>query len=128
MDIQMPRRKPQGFGWIMLATNENWTAWQNENICALSSMINVYDEHQPAHWEWLISFSKNGRERLTDQELLPALKAFDAENFEEDNHENGIARKLWLAVDPKFRKPCPCKNEKVIIEGDYQYSVEKDTP
>lgn len=128
MDIEMPRRKPQGFGWIKIMENSDYTAWQNGQICALSSMVHVSDEHQPAHWEWLVSFSKMGRERLTNKEIAPALKAFDAENFEEDNHESGKARKFWLAVDEKYRKPCPCKNEEVITEGDYQYSVEKPTP
>ena len=119
------RRRPQGFGWQMITVNKDWTAWQCGNVCALSSMVFVEDEHQPAHWEWLISFSKGGRARLSDAELAPALKAFDATNFEEDNHEPGIARKFWYAVDVQYRKPCPCKNEIVITEGDYRYSQEK---
>lgn len=47
------RRKPVGFGWVVVSVTDNFTAWQNGNICALSSVVNVYDEHQPAHWEWL---------------------------------------------------------------------------
>lgn len=120
----MPQRKaPQGEGWEIIEINKNYTAWQKGYICALSSVISVIDEHQPAHWEWLVSFSKGGKSRLSNTELRPALKAFCIENFEEDNHEKGIARKFWLAVEEKYRRPCPCKDEMVITEGDYQYSV-----
>lgn len=119
------RRKPEGFGWIIVEVNEQYTAWQNGHICALSSVVFVEDEHLPPHWEWLVSFSNMGRLRLSDYQVLKGLKAFNAENFEEDNHERGIARKYWLAVEEKYRKPCPCKDELVISEGDYKYSVKK---
>lgn len=121
------RRRPQGFGWVVVEMNEHYTAWQNGIYCALSSVVHVFDDHQPEHWEWLVSFSNMGKQRLTNEQIKFCLKAFDAENFEEDNHESGIARKFWLAIDEKYRKPCPCKDEMVITEGDYQYSVKKST-
>lgn len=120
------RRIPQGFGWNIVGIEADYTAWQSGFICALSSIVYLHDEEKPPHWEWLISFSKNGRSRLSDKEIKIALKAFDAQEFEEDNHEPGIARKFWLSVDPKYRKPCDCKDEMVITEGDYRYSQKKD--
>jgi hypothetical protein len=123
--MQPERRNPQGNGWRLVMMNEHYTAWQKGEVCALSSIIFVEDEHQPVHWEWLVSFSKMGIDRLSNEEVKPALRAFNAEEFEEDNHERGIARKYFFAVDPQFRKPCPCKDEIVITEGDYKYSIKK---
>lgn len=123
-----PRKKPEGFGWIIVETNKNFTAWQKGDLCALSSVVYVHDDkHLPPHYEWLVSFSKGGKERLSNEEIKPALKAFQAEDFEEDNHESGIARKFWFAVEEKYRKPCPCKNEAVITEGEYQYSIQRNS-
>jgi hypothetical protein len=119
------RRRPEN-GWTMLGIERPYTRWQKGQYCALSSLVNVYDEHQPAHWEWLISFSNMGRKRLSNQEVAICLKDFGAEAFIEDNHEPGIARKFWLAVEEKYRVPCPCQDETVIVEGDYKYSVKKD--
>lgn len=120
----MPNRKyPQEPGWSAIGVNKDHTAWQKGYVYALSSLISVMDEHQPAHFEWLVSFSKMGKRRLSNAEIQPVLKAFGIEDFEEDNHEKGIARKFWLAVEEKYRKPCPCKDEMIITEGEYQYSV-----
>lgn len=122
----IPQRKiPEGFGWNFIEINENWTAWQKGNVCALSSVIQVEDEHLPLHWEWLVSFSNMGKKVLSNDELKQPLKDFGAEEFEEDNHEKGIARKFFMAVEPRFRKPCPCKDEILITEGEYQYSIKK---
>ena len=121
--IAPQRRIPEGFGWNVLKINNDFTAWQNGNICALSSVVFIEDENLPAHWEWLISFSDRGKRRLSNNEIKPALIAFDAVSFEEDNHESGIARKYWFAIEEKYRKPCPCKDEGIITEGDYSYSV-----
>ena len=120
------RLKPEN-GWTLLGVYKDYTAYQKGKFCALSSTIYISDEHLPLHWEWLISFSNMGQSRLSNQDIKRCLKDFNAESFEEDNHEKGIARKFWLAVDEKYRKPCPCKDEEVITEGDYQYSVKKDS-
>lgn len=119
------RRKPTS-DWTMFRVTKDWTAWQKGHYSALSSVVNVYDEHQPPHWEWLISFSNMGRKRLSNQEVALCLRDFSATDFMEDNHESGIARKFWLAVDEKYRAPCPCQDETVIVEGDYRYSVKSN--
>lgn len=118
------RRAPTG-SWTLIDINQNYTAYQRGQFCALSSLVNVYDEHQPAHWEWLVSFSKVGNARLSNAEIKECLRDFGAEDFMEDNHEPGVARKFWLAVEEKYRVPCPCQDEKLIVEGDYRYSVKE---
>lgn len=118
---KVERLKPSG-GWSLVAITTAYTAWQKGKFCALSSVVNVYDEHLPPHDEWLISFSVMGQQRCSNQQVQELLKDFGAVDFEEDNHERGVARKFWKAVDPQYRVPCPCKDERVINEGDYSYS------
>lgn len=113
--------------WTMVLNSDNFTAWQHKinDICALSSIIYVKEEHLPPHWEWLISFSIMGKKRVPKEMIEWCLRQFDAAEFEQDNHEPGIARKFFMAVDPEFRVPCPCKDEILIKDGDYEYSVNK---
>jgi hypothetical protein len=118
-------RKQPGFGWQLIEVLPQFTRWQKGSWCALSSVALLHDEHQLPHWEWIVSFSNMGRGRLSNAEIKQCLQDFGAEDFEEDNHESGIARKFWLAVDPQYRKPCPCKDEEIITEGEYQYSVKR---
>lgn len=122
------RKKPSTLGWSLVEINQEYTVWKIGEIFALSSVVWVEDEHLPPHWEWLISFSAMGRRRLSNKEISIMLPMFSAEEFEEDNHEKGVSRKFWLAVEKKHRVPCPCKDEMVITEGDYKYSVKKDKP
>lgn len=122
-----PIRKAPDSSWSLFGVYEDYTAYQKGGWCALSSVAYLHDEHLPPHWEWVISFSYMGKARLSDAEVKRCLKDFGAEDFEEDNHEPGIARKFWLAVEHQYRKPCPCKDEVVITEGDYQYSVKKES-
>lgn len=127
MSMQPPERlKPQGGGWVLYSVRRDYTAFQKGTLCALSSVCFIEDEHLPPHWEWLVSFSGLGVFRLNSLEIKECLKDFGIEEWEEDNHEPGNARKFWRAVDPQYRKPCPCKNEIIITEGDYQYSINKE--
>lgn len=122
-----PRRiAPQGNGWHIAQVSEQFTGYQAGQFFALSSVVFVSDEHLPPHWEYLLSFSGFGYRRLSDAEIKLCLKDFGAEDFQEDNHEPGVARKFWKAVEERYRQPCPCKDELVITEGDYQYSVKKE--
>jgi len=119
-----PRKQPIcPMNWFVHSVKADFTVWQSSyGVGALSSMIEVEDEHLPLHWEWLVSFSHISRRRLTNEEMKRVIKDWGIEQFEEDNHESGIARKFWLAVDPSYRKPCPCKDEEQVIEGDYVWS------
>ena len=121
----MTSRRSPNANWSLQGIHKDFTAYQCGHMCALSSLVYVEDEHLPPHWEWLISFSDMGTRRLSNHDIKKCLKDFDALDFEEDNHERGVVRKFWLAVDHQYRKPCPCKDETVIVEGDYQYSVKK---
>ena len=122
-----PSRAPQGDGWTFLQFAAAGMAWQHRSgICAISSTIWVNDEHEPElHWEWLVSFSVMGQSRVSDKRLKWVLKAWGMEEFEEDNHELGIARKFWLAIEPRFRKPCPCKDEIILTDGEYRWSEKR---
>lgn len=62
----------------------------------------------------------------TDAEMRRVRLDFGMTDAEEDNHADGVARKLFLCVDPRRRVDCECKaTERVIVREDgYRYSVE----
>lgn len=75
--------------------------------------------------QWHLSVSRpprsaDGRGRRPDDaELRRVRLAFDLVDAEEDNHHPGIARHLWLPVDPARRVGCECKaDEVVVVEPD----------
>lgn len=119
------RKKPLLGNWQLIYMNEEYTAWQCGYLCALSSVVWIHDETAKPHYEWLVSFTHKGTGRLNNKDIKICLKQFGIEDFEEDNHERGRARKFWLAVETKYRRQCPCKDETIITEGDYQYSIKK---
>lgn len=117
--------QPSSALWKFMGFLPNGThIWMHTlGISALSSVIQVKDEHLPLHWEWLVSVSFSGQRRVKPEELKIFLDDFALRDFEEDNHEPGVARKFWMAVDPQYRKPCPCKDEELVTEIDgYQWS------
>jgi len=120
--MKAQRLKPEN-GWQAKSVDKDFTVWQKGDYIALSSVVEVEDEHLPLHEEWLISFSKFPMQVMNGEEIAACLKDFNASDFLEDNHEKGFARKFWKAVDEKYRKPCPCKDEIQIVNGDYTYSV-----
>ena len=130
MKTNKPKTKsPRGFWYFRGPTSYGATIWANsaQIIVAISGVHWVANSVDPPHWEWCISFSSNGG-RCSDNQIEYALEAFDFEGAEEDNHEPGIARKFWLAVDEKYRKPCPCKDEEIVTESDgYQWSKKRGT-
>lgn len=116
-------RKTGALGWVVTGIRKDFTMWQKGQYRALSSLVYLDDGHQPLHWEWVVSFSKSSRERLSNVEIAQCLKEFDASDFYEDNHEPGIARKFWLPVEYQYRTACPCKDETVKAEGEFIYST-----
>lgn len=124
MTQQAQRRTPNS-KWSVVGIYRNYTAYRRNDFYGLSSLVNISDEHFPAHEEWLVSFSKANRARLSNKEIKVCLKDWCLEGFLEDNHEPGLARKFWMAVEEKYRLPCACQDETVIVEGDYRYSVKK---
>ncbi|MAU41014.1 MAG: hypothetical protein CMF31_05260 [Kordiimonas sp.] len=122
--VAAPERwRPSGGAWSVIDIDKDWTVWRNsEGVFALSSVCIVDNGYLPPHWEWLISFSMMGRYRPSNKMMKKVLEEWGLEDFEEDNHGCGVARKYWMARDEEYRQPCPCKDEEMITEGDYQYS------
>jgi hypothetical protein len=73
-----------------------------------------YPDGQGEGPQWHVSVSKGGK-RPKDKELRAALRAFGMVGAEEDNHHPGVARHLWLPVDPSRRVDCECKEEEALI-------------
>ena len=116
-------RKVGALGWNVTGILPEFTMWQKGELRALSSLVNIDDGHQPPHYEWVVSFSQSSRQPLNDKQVAQCLRDFDALDFEEDNHEPGIARKFFQPVEHQYRKPCPCKDERLVALGDYIYST-----
>lgn len=111
-------------GWSFLQFGDEWIAYQNSyGYVALSSVTWVENGYMPGHWEWLISFTGPRNKRVNNRLIKRFIKEWNLKDFEEDNHGPGTARKFWLAVEEDFRAPCPCKDEMIIREGDYEYSI-----
>ncbi len=73
--------------------------------------------------QYHISISNSGKRATTNQALV-ALKAFDMEHSDEDNHTL-MARQYWQPVaDHMAEYVCPCKKSEAKInldDGDFVY-------
>jgi hypothetical protein len=126
--MTLKRLSPSPTGWRVVNVTDLYTAWLEAatGVAVLSSTI-----FAEGRWQYLVSVSvqpppvlirRSGAllpapRRPNDLEARRALEAFGAADFEEDNHSPGIARKFWYPVDGKA-EPCPCKEEKLIVEPD----------
>lgn len=82
--------------------------------------------------QWHISVSLRGRARVTDADLDRARRAFGMDGAswaEEDNHHPGVARHLFLPVDPGRRVDCECKATEIQrLEPDgYRWSDDPES-
>lgn len=79
--------------------------------------------------QWHVSASRAGR-RPSDRDMELVRAAFGLRDAEEDNHHPGIARHLWLPVDPAHRVGCECaEDERVVVEPDgYTWTTPHDGP
>lgn len=72
--------------------------------------------------QWVVSVSSPHDRRPINSEMGMVRRDFDMREAEEDNHEPGIARKLWLIVDPELRRQhavCACKADETLhVEPD----------
>jgi len=83
-------------------------------------------QHGP---QWVVSVSRQGRERPSPEDALRVVAGFGMPSWEEDNHHPGVARDLWLPCDPAFRNQCECKlTETVITDGDYEWTNDDRAP
>lgn len=73
---------------------------------------------------WLVSVSEFGKTMPSDATMRRVRRAFGMERAEEDNHEPGLARKLFLVVDAARRVECECKTTEIVVEREdgYRYS------
>lgn len=80
--------------------------------------------------QWIVSISRGGRRRPTNGECRRLLRHLGIGDAEEDNHENGIARKFWYPLDPSQRVDCQCKaDEEQVVEPDgYTWSRKREVP
>jgi len=65
---------------------------------------------------WHVSVSRL-KGVVSDRDLDLVRKSFSMQEAEEDNHEPGRARHLFLAVEPKHRADCECNvTEETFVE------------
>lgn len=69
--------------------------------------------------QWQVSVSHDGKRRPSDAQVEKVRRAFGMQEAEEDNHHPGVARHLFLCVDPARRVSCECKEgEAIVVEPD----------
>lgn len=67
------------------------------------------------------TFVRRVKDRPSDRDMSRVRRAFGMEEAEEDNHEPGVARKLFLVVDQAGRASCECKEgDTVVVEPNGQ--------
>jgi len=114
-------RVPRAPGWVRAERSPRWQAWRRGRFLALSTLdeMELPDGSGRTGPTWLVSISRRGTRRPTDEECRRVLSAFGLAGAAEDNHENGIARKFWMPVDPAERRACECKEtEEQVVEPD----------
>jgi hypothetical protein len=87
-------------------------------IRALSAIELVEGEDGKVTREWHVSVSHGGK--IPSNEAMDMVRrAFGMEDAFEDNHNPGVVRNLWLAIDPDDRrKGCTCvENEAAHEQG-----------
>lgn len=106
------------------------SAWSLGPVTVLSSLqIADLPDGSGTGPQWHVSISAKGN-RPKPKQLRRALRAFDMESAEEDNHHPGVARHFWMPVDPAHRVDCECKTtETVVTDPDgYQWTNPTDGP
>lgn len=104
--------------------------WERKDLRVLSSLapMEAPDGSGDVLPTWLVSVSRRGASMPTDRDLERVRRDFGMKQAEEDNHESGNARKLFLVMDPARRVDCECNaDERVVTRPDgYRYSVKED--
>lgn len=123
------KRPVPGRGWKARVALPGFgaEAWQRRALTVLSSLANMEapDDSGDVLPTWLVSVSRAGESMPSDRDLRRVRRDFGMKHAEEDNHESGRARKLFLVVDPARRVDCECKTTERIVErpDGYRYSV-----
>lgn len=142
----MNLRRPRGPGWVRdrsyapppgayVDAPERWyyAPYGVATLVAVTSIDRV-EERGPT---WHVSVSALCRDGLgfapmhaSDEQLALAREAFRMQRAEEDNHaladgrSPGVARHLFMEVDPSKRSLCECKTTEVVetLPDGYSYS------
>lgn len=122
------RRPPSGSPWIQLPAAPavlnmpgvvEASCWSLRGLLVVSTLNNGELPRGGRGLSWHVSASTVGAKRCDDRQLARVRRDFRMEAAEEDNHQPGIARNLFLSVDPAFRVTCECKEtEEQIQEPD----------
>lgn len=110
--MSAPKRPRAGSGWHAIPVPPTLPpgseAWARKRLVALSSLAGMHapDGSEEVLPTWLVSLSRAGAAMPTDQDLRLARRDFGMRQAEEDNHQDGRARMLFLVVDPARRECC----------------------
>jgi hypothetical protein len=132
-----PKRPSPSYGWVevtedfrrYLPSSDSLAFQRRGGLRAISSLapMEAPDGSGDVLPTWLVSVSRRGSSMPSDSDMKAVRCAFGMSEAEEDNHEPGNARKLFLVVDPARRVDCECKaGERLVVREDgYRYSVEE---
>lgn len=106
------------------------SCWSLRGLLVVSTLNNGELPRGGQGLSWHVSASTVGARRCNDRQLARVRRDFRMEAAEEDNHQPGIARNLFLSVDPAFRVTCECKETEVqILEPDgFRWSKAENGP
>ena len=98
------------------------SVWRCGALRVLSALEDIDPEEDglPQVPTWHVSASalritRRSVRRPTDEEMARVRRDFAMTQAEEDNHQPGNARNLWLVMDPALRKDCECKVDEVVV-------------
>jgi hypothetical protein len=136
---RLKAREPTGSPpWVKIAANIPsgfevhlvGSMWQQGPVRVISSIdFAKYPRGEAFGPQWHVSAAiEGGLRRPSAVEMLRVRRAFNMLEAEEDNHEPGNARHLFLVCDPALRVACECKEDEVLVtEPDgHQWSNDLD--
>lgn len=125
-----PKRPTRG-GWAPCEPVPGLDAevWWRHGLKVLSSLgtMEAPDSSGDLLPTWLVSVSREGTSMPSDADMKRVRRDFDVRQGDEDNHESGTARKLFLVVERARRVDCECKTDETVVTrpDGYRYSVKK---
>lgn len=135
MSLDRERTPKLGTGWepmplpAFLQEGEA-SAWRRGRLVVISTLADITTNGVDGPC-WLLSLSRAGNRRPDDKDLKRMLRDFAVPSpWDEDNHEPGRARKVFVPVNPAQRTACECKtDETIVVEPDgYRWSKPKEEP
>lgn len=133
---------PQESHWLAIETGQlpvgsrygvlSASAWQRGPLRVISTVdVAEYPDGKGTGPQWHLSVAIAGMERRPSAvEMKLVRRAFEMLDAEEDNHEPGNARHLFLPIDKAHRVDCECKASEVqVVDPDgHRWTTPKDGP